>query len=146
MPRVIGTRCGVNSTCTGVAGDVRERELHLGGVAVGEQPVGGDVLVGLGEEAGGLQPAARAGDAGDGVDHDARRLDQAGGEQGCQRERGRRRVAAGRRDVAGRGDLVAVELGHAEREALEQVGGRVRFAVPLLVGRRPGAGSRRRGR
>ena len=36
---------------------VRERELHLAGVTVREQAVGHDVLVDLGEQAGGLQPA-----------------------------------------------------------------------------------------
>ena len=60
-------------------------------------------------------------------------LDQAGREQRRQRERRSRRVAARRRDVAGRDDLVAVELGHAERELLDQVGGGVGLAVPLLV-------------
>ena len=46
----------MKSTCTVTLSDVRERELHLRGVAVREQAVGRDVLVDLGEEAGGLQP------------------------------------------------------------------------------------------
>ncbi len=46
IPRFMGTRWGVNSTCGA------EVHVHLGGVAVGEQPVGGHVLV-HGAEGGG---------------------------------------------------------------------------------------------
>ena len=56
MPRVIGTRCGVNSTCTRCPATCASAMLHLAGVAVREQAVRGDVLVGLGEEARRLRP------------------------------------------------------------------------------------------
>ena len=147
MPRVIGTRCGVNSTCTGLAGDVPERLLHLGGVAVGEQAVGVDVLVRLGEEAGGLQAPARARHARHRVDHDAGRLDQAGARAAAParatRSSGSNPAtprAARRRSRRGRARAART------RTASSSVGRGVRLAVPLLVRRRPAAGSRRRGR
>ena len=52
------------------------------------------------------------------------------------------RVAAGGGDPAGAADLVAVELGQAVRERSEQVGPRVRLAVPAA--RRSTASSRRK--
>ena len=87
MPRTIGARCGVKST------SAAEDLLHLGGVAVGQQPVGREVLVDRPEVQRLLEAAAGARDARGGVDDDARRLDQAGPHQRGQGQPGRRRVA-----------------------------------------------------
>ena len=94
MPRFIGARCGVNST---VARRVFSL-LDLRGVAVVEQPVGGEVLVGAAERELALAGARHA--AG-GVDDDAVGLDQPGPHQRGQRQGRRRRVAAGRGDQLG---------------------------------------------
>ena len=67
MPRFIGTRCGVNST------EAPSVHLHLRGVAVVEQPVGGDVLVDGAERGGGLGGPAGTRHARHGVDDDAAR-------------------------------------------------------------------------
>ena len=126
----------------GLAGDLRERLFHLGGVAMREQAVGGDVLVRLREEARGLEPAPRAGDARDRVGDDAR-LDELERDERRAREAHRGRVATRRRDVRVRRDLVAVQLDEPVREPVDDLGRVVRLAVParVHVGRQPEVGT-----
>ena len=132
----------MKSTLHRLLRDLRERLLHLGGVAVREQAVRRDVLVRFREQARGLEPAARAGDARDGVGDDAR-LDEVEREERRAREADRGRVATGRRDVRVRGDLVAVELDEPVREPVDHLGRVVRLAVPagVDVGRQPEVGA-----
>ena len=132
MPRVVGTRCGVNSTCDRPARDLRQRLLHLGRVAMRQQPVGGDVLVRLGEQARRLQAPTRARDARDRVGDDAR-LDEPEREQRRAREAHRGRVAAGCGDVRVRREVVAVQLDHPVREPADDLRRAVRLAVPARV-------------
>ena len=122
-PHLVPMTRGILATC--YARRVRERELHLAGVTMRQQSVRHDVLVDLGEQARGLEPPPRARHAGRCVDHDAGALDEAVGEQRRQCERRGRRIAPGRSDVARGDDVVAVELGQAEGEPVEQLRCRV---------------------
>jgi hypothetical protein len=113
--------------------DVRaEHHLHLGGVPVSEQAIGGEILVDRVEMGLVLQRLAGARHAGDGVDQDGARLDQV--EQRAEREDRRGRVAARGGDRAGAPDRLAVDLGNAVYEAAEQIGRLMLLLVPLLVG------------
>ena len=143
MPRFIGARCGREQhawrRCSGL--------LHLRRVAVVEQAVGGEVLVGR-RRTGNL-PLAGAGHPAGGVDDRRRRSRSA-----RPRTSGRQRRATppsgssrARRRARRPASCVAVQLGQAVDEAREQLGRGVLLAVPLRVERRgPSAGSRRRGR
>ncbi len=99
--------------------------LDLGGVAMVEQAVGGDVLVGGAEQAGVLQRATGAAHAGDRVDDDARRLDRTLAHEGRQGEARRRDVAARRGDQPGALELAAVQLG----QPVDRLGEQLRLVV-----------------
>ncbi len=99
-----------------------------------EQPVGAEVLVDRAERGGGLGGPARSGHAAGRVDDDPGGLDQPGPYQRGQGQGGGRRVAARRGHVAVGADLVAVQLGQAVGEALQQLGAGVGLAVPTGVG------------
>ena len=70
-------------------------------------------------------------------------FDEAAREQRCQREADRGRVATRVGDVHGRRELRPVQLDEPERERVDELGGGVGLAVPLLVrtGREPEVGA-----
>ena len=79
MPRGIGSRCGVNVICVGCKVQLLQQ---LAGVAMAEDPIGGEIVCRVHEMRlrGGL--LARAGDAGLGVADDAAiEVNPAGGNQ-----------------------------------------------------------------
>ena len=108
--------------------------LHLGGVAVVEQAVGAEIAVDGAEMRAGIGRAAGAADARGGIDDDAL----------ASRSRPPRPAAAApgwrrsgsspaRRPASSAVICVAEEFGQAVGEAAEQVGPRMRLAVPALI-------------
>ena len=99
-------------------------------MAVREQAVGGEVLGDGREVVGGLGLAARARHAAGRVDDHTHRLDGAGANERRERERCGGDVAPGRRHQVGGPHVVAEQLGDAEGELAQQLGGLVLLAVP----------------
>jgi len=120
----------------GLAGGPAELLLDLWRVAVPANPIRGDALVGLHVQVGVGERAPGAGEAGLGVDHDAVRLKQAGGEQRGQREQGGGRVAPGHRHPPRPAQLLAVQLRQAVRPGAELSWAGMVDAVPGWVGSR----------
>ena len=81
MPRIIGSRCGVKTSFTGVAGRARESLHDLRVVPMAGDAVGLEVVGGLGEQQADLGLAARAGDARLAVGDEVLGVDDAGLEQ-----------------------------------------------------------------
>ena len=108
--------------------------LHFRGVAVGEQAVGGEILVHRVELGFRLECLAGAADAGGGADGDRVGIDER--QERLQREDRRRRIATGRGDCAGGADRIAMQLRDAVDEAAEQVRRLVLLIVPALIGGR----------
>ena len=111
-----------------------QRHLHLGGVAVGEQAISGEILVDRVEMRFLLERLAGARHARRRIDDERSGLDEV--DEWLQREDRRGWVAARRRDRPRRGDVGAVQLGNAVDEAAEQLGRAVRLIVPALISRR----------
>ena len=110
--------------------------LHLGCVAMRQQPVGDGIGVDVGEHVGVGRRTAGAGDARQCVDHHARGLDQAGVDERAQRQRRGGDVAARRGNQPGALQLVAVQFGQPEHGLGEQFGLGVLEAVVGRVGGR----------
>ena len=106
------------------------RLLDLRGMAVREQPVGGEILVHRVEVGVGLGRPTGAGDPAGGIHHDPGRLDGAVPHEGGDGQRGRRRVTPGRRHQGGPGQLVAKQLGDAEGGLVEELRVGMLGAVP----------------
>ena len=128
-------------------GQVRREEhlgaedlLHLGRVAVGQQPVGGEVLVDRPEVQRLLEPAARPRDARRRVDHDPGPLHQAASDQRGQGQPGRGRVAAGGGHEGRPGQALPEQLGQPVDRLGQQPRRAVLLAVPARVERRVDAG------
>ena len=109
--------------------------LHFGGVAMGQQAVGHEVLVDGPEVQGvGGGPPGPGGPRG-GIDDDPAGLDQPGPDEGRQGQPGRRRVAAGGSDQRGTGQRRAEQLRQPVDGLLEKLRRLVRLAVPGRVER-----------
>ena len=102
-------------------------------MAVVKEPVGDEVLVDGPEVQGLLRSAARTGDPGGRVDDDAVGLDDASAHQRRQCEPGRGRIATRGSDQAGAGQLLPEQLRQSIGGVGEDVGRRVRLAVPLRI-------------
>ncbi len=121
--------------------------LHLGGVAVVEQPVGGEILVHRAKLRGFGQLAPRPRDPAGGVHHDARGLDEPAADQRGQGQGGRSHVATGAPPPAGRrpGPCGRARAGRTRRRPA--VPGRcARRRTRSGKGRGPSGGNRRPGR
>ena len=112
--------------------------LDLGRVPVGEEAVGGEVLVHRGEVHGRRRVPSGARGPGGGVDDDPAAGDEAGPDQGGQGQGGGRRVTARRGHQGGPVQGRAEELGEAVGEAAEETGRLVFRSVPEVVGGRIG--------
>ena len=121
--------------------------LHLGGVAVGQQAVGHEVLVDRPEVQRVLGRAPGSRDARGRIDDDPAGLDQPGPQQRGQGQPGRRRVAAGRGDQRGAAEVAPEQLGQAEDGLAQELRGpRAPRRTRWDRGRDPRAGSRPPGR
>ena len=114
----------------------REQHLRSGGlldlrrVAVVEEPVGHEVLVHRSELSGVLEPASCARHPAGRVHDDTGRFDGPRPDQRGQSQRSGGHVAARRGDQLCVNQVVAEQLGYAERELGQQVRCRVLVAVP----------------
>ena len=132
-PAVHGSQMGREEHLHVGAGVPGHRHLDLRGVAVGEQPVGGEVLVNRAERGVGLGRPARSRHPAGRVDDDPCRLNRAGRHQGGEGQGGRGHIAAWCGHQLGLPDPVAEQLGQAEDELTEQLGRGVLLAVPVRV-------------
>ena len=133
-PAPHGQQVGRERDLAGVMPGEREGALDLGRVLVLEDAVGVKVAVDLREREvlGGLLAGARR--AALGVDDEPGRLDDAAAQERERGQRGRRREAARVRDEARLADGARrARLGHGVARVAQQLGARVREAVPARV-------------